>query len=174
MRESGAAKNTVPASQKPAHGSLLLVTSAPSSPARARRAVGLSLSPQGKGERQHDGCVAMGTAHKRRNTHGCLGGWRISPRLAREKCQVGSVLFGGRLFLILPHAVKHPKDSGISGHYKSRGHHSCDWIIYSSAFTLPSPKHRTKRKVMKSPPLQPSLSNLKRHFQEPFSLDQGV
>lgn len=30
-----------------------------------------------------------------------------------------------------------------------------------------------KRKVMKSPPLQPSLSNLKWHFQELFSLNQG-
>jgi len=27
---------------------------------------------------------------------------------------------------------------------------------------------------MKSPPLQPSISNLKRHFQEPFSLGPGV
>lgn len=79
------------------------------------------------------------------------------------------------LWGILLSTVKHPKDSGISRHYKSRGHHMCDWIIYSSAFTLhTTPEHHTKRKIMKYPPLQSSLSNLKRHFQEPFSLNQRV
>lgn len=83
-------------------------------------------------------------------------------------------MFEGWLFLILFCLVKHPKDSGISRHYKSWEHHRCDWIIYTSALTLPAPIHHTKKKVMKSPPLQPSLTNLKRHFQEPFSLRQSL
>lgn len=82
-------------------------------------------------------------------------------------------MFEGWLFFILFCVVTHPKDSGISRHYKSWEHHRYDWIIYTSALTLPAPIHHTKKKVMKSPPLQPSLTNLKRHFQEPFSLRQS-